>query len=272
MLNLAQATTAVTELLPGAKGEASAGATEAEKRKFEELRLKQRFDQGAGIQQGNSGQVRGDRVGKPPTEENPTLSGGKTYSQIAASAAKQAGELSTLVDAAKTELTTKMNQLTGGAKDSVQKLRDWITKTNVPVDPTVVNTNNPNNNNDTNLNPRPRGFSENNDTNLNPRPRGFSENLTADKMTANINQGVINVASTNDAKLDIGYKPNMSVDTSKISTPAETKAVTESTADKTTNADVVTSNAMLSAKMDDLIGLARSTNSYLQKISLKDYA
>ena len=114
-------------------------------------------------------------------------------------------------------------------------------------------------------------------------------------MTANINQGVINVASTNDAKLDTSYKPNVATDTSKYAkldtsykpnvatdtskfmTPSEAisemaKFAGTSTADKTTNADVVTSNAMLSAKMDDLIGLARSTNSYLQKISLKDYA
>jgi hypothetical protein len=253
MLNLAQATTAVTELLPGAKGQASAGATEAEKRKFEELQQKQRTEQGIGppVEGG-----RGSQVGQKPTAQKPTLPGGRTQEQIRESAAKEAGELSTLIDNAKTALTAKMATMTDGAKDSVSKLIDWISKTNVPTN------NNSNNNNNNN----------NNDTNLNPRPRGFSENLTADKMTANINQGVINVASTNDAKLDIGYKPNMSVDTSKIGTPAETKAVTESTADKTTNADVVTSNAMLSAKMDDLIGLARSTNSYLQKISLKDYA
>ena len=275
MLKLAQATTAVTDLLPGAKGEASAGATEAEKRKFEELRQKQITEQGLGPPVSGG---RGSEVGQKPRAERPTLPGGKTQEQIRESAATQAGELSKLIDKAKDELTTKMNQLTDGAKDSVQKLIAWVTKTNVPVDAATNNNNIDNNNN--------------NDTNL-PGTRSFSENLTADKMTANINQGVINVASTNDAKLDTSYKPNVAstndakldtsykpnvaTDTSKFMTPSEAisemaKFAGTSTADKTTNADVVTSNAMLSAKMDDLIGLARSTNSYLQKISLKDYA
>ena len=167
--------------------------------------------------------------------------------------------MDTLIDDAKDALTTKMNQLTDGAKDSVKKLIDWVTKTNVPVDAATDNNPNPNNN-DTNL------------PDVNPRGRRFSEDLTADKMTANINQGIINVGSTNDAKLDTSYKPNVETDTSKFASVKEMREFVGTPAEKTSNQEMLTSNAMLSSKMDDLIGLARSTNSYLQKISLKDYA
>ena len=111
-------------------------------------------------------------------------------------------------------------------------------------------------------------------------PRGFSEPTSSTSraggtnLLANISQGVINIASANNIRfpnMSTRYNQNMSADTSKINRGSE-KTSAETTTETTTNQDVVASNALLAAKMDDLIGLMRTSNGYQQKISQQVYA
>jgi hypothetical protein len=265
MINLATAARGVTDLLPGAKGEASAGATAAEKRKFDELQQRQRTEQGIGPpKEGGPG----SQAGQKPTAEKPTLPGGKTYEQIRESANKQAGELSKLIDTAKTELTAKMTELTGGAKDAVSKLIDWVTKSKVPMSAAPSASGGGDSG----------GGSGGGGTNL-PNISGQANQINSDNMTANINQGVFNVASVDGMKfpsMDTSYKPNIDTDTSKFVSMKEAMSdmakFAGTSTDKTTNADVVASNALVAAKMDELIGLMRTSNGYQQKISQQTYA
>ena len=50
------------------------------------------------------------------------------------------------------------------------------------------------------------------------------------------------------------------------------KAIDSFNSDKVPNSDVVASNAELVGKMDELIGLMRTSNGYQQKISMQTYA
>lgn len=94
---------------------------------------------------------------------------------------------------------------------------------------------------------------------INPRPA--SPSITgalpsSEVLAANISRGIINIASAD--MLTLMKEPSKTAE----SVPVKTQ----------TDYDVIASNAMLAGKMDELIGLMRTSGGYLQKISLKDYA
>ena len=90
---------------------------------------------------------------------------------------------------------------------------------------------------------------------MNPRP-STSALPSSEVLAANISRGIINIASAD--MLTLMKEPGKTAE----SVPVKTQS----------DYDVIASNAMLAGKMDELIGLMRTSGGYLQKISVKDYA
>ena len=105
---------------------------------------------------------------------------------------------------------------------------------------------------------------------------------SSDVLTANIGRGIINVASAENVRfpgMQTNYNPSMSASGGDLRTAeqddtkqAMRKAFEGFTSNNVPNSDVIASNAILAGKMDELIGLMRTSGGYLQKISIKDYA
>ena len=94
---------------------------------------------------------------------------------------------------------------------------------------------------------------------INPRPAPPSITgalPSSEVLAANISRGIINIASAD--MLTLMKEPGKTSE----SVPVKTQS----------DSDVIASNTMLAGKMDELIGLMRTSGGYLQKISLKDYA
>ena len=89
-----------------------------------------------------------------------------------------------------------------------------------------------------------------------PRRRDTGALPSSEVLAANISRGIINIASAD--MLTLMKEPSKTSE----SIPVKTQ----------TDSDVIASNVMLAGKMDELIGLMRTSGGYLQKISLKDYA
>jgi hypothetical protein len=79
---------------------------------------------------------------------------------------------------------------------------------------------------------------------------------SSEVLAANISRGIINIASAD--MLTLMKEPGKTSE----SVPVKTQS----------DSDVIASNTMLAGKMDELIGLMRTSGGYLQKISVKDYA
>jgi len=117
-----------------------------------------------------------------------------------------------------------------------------------------------------------------------------------DSITADIGRGVLNIASVENIRFpnmpaqnstsvsasgsDLRF-PNMQTQysTSVSASGSDLRAkedllkpFQQFASDKTPNSQVTESNIMLAGKMDELISLMRTSGSYLQKISIKDYA
>ena len=94
---------------------------------------------------------------------------------------------------------------------------------------------------------------------INPRPAPPSITgalPSSEVLAANISRGIINIASAD--ILTLMKEPSKTAE----SVPVKTQS----------DSDVIASNTMLAGKMDELIGLMRTSGGYLQKISVKDYA
>jgi hypothetical protein len=101
-------------------------------------------------------------------------------------------------------------------------------------------------------------------------------------LAANISRGIINVASAENVRfpgMQTNYNPSMSASGGDLRTAEQDdtkQAMKEAfegfTSKNVPNSDVIASNAILAGKMDELIGLMRTSGGYLQKISIKDYA
>ena len=90
-----------------------------------------------------------------------------------------------------------------------------------------------------------------------PRQRQSTSAIpSSEVLAANISRGIINIASAD--MLTLMKEPSKTAE----SVPVKTQG----------DYDVIASNAMLAGKMDELIGLMRTSGGYLQKISVKDYA
>jgi hypothetical protein len=305
MLKLAEATRGVADLLPGAKSAAPVGSTAAEKKRFEELQQKQKTEQGLGPLPRRDEKDRGAEVGAKPTAERPTLPGGRTQQQILDSAKKKSNELADAIDAAKVALDEKVTELTGDAKTSVEKLIKWLGDSKVPTSQDQADNQRnhraapadggtpPSGAGGGPLPPRNRSFVEP----LPPRNRSFVEPKAAapagpaanarpqlETLTANISQGYINVNSATNIKfpeMNTRYSPTVKNDAAtelKNSDDVET-TLTDIRAkfagtgpEKNSNEDLVASNALVAAKMDELISLMRTSNGYQYKISQQTYA
>jgi hypothetical protein len=304
MLQLATATRQVTDVLPGAKSQAPEGATAAEKKRFDELQQKQRFEQGAGFVIGDFGTNRGDKVGQKPTAEKPTLPGGMTKADIEESARKKSGELSEAIDETKKALEKQMLSMTDDAKAGVTKLKDWINQINTAPPPTTTTTPaaaNPTSQDPAQraaaaaasvLTPRDRRFVEPEPPAapvLTPRQRNFVEpeppvvaperrepgagvRPTIETFTANISQGFINVNSANNIRfpeMPTSYKSSLDTDIRSkfagLPTPREAKTETVSATPR--DSELIASNALVAQKLDDLIDIMRRGVTYQRKIS-----
>ena len=105
---------------------------------------------------------------------------------------------------------------------------------------------------------------------------------SSEVLAANIGRGIINVASAENVRfpgMQTSYTPSMSASGGDLRTAdqddtkqAMRKAFDGFTSNNVPNSDVIASNAILAGKMDELIGLMRTSGGYLQKISIKDYA
>jgi len=105
---------------------------------------------------------------------------------------------------------------------------------------------------------------------------------SSEVLAANIGRGIINVASAESVRfpgMQTSYTPSMSASGGDLRTAdqddtkqAMRKAFDGFTSNNVPNSDVIASNAILAGKMDELIGLMRTSGGYLQKISIKDYA
>ena len=90
-----------------------------------------------------------------------------------------------------------------------------------------------------------------------------------------LSSGVVNLASADSIKfpeMSTRYNTNIDTDTSKFGSIKEMREFAGTPAEKTSNQEVVTSNAVVAAKMDELIGLMRTSVGYQQKISQQVYA
>jgi hypothetical protein len=286
------------------------GSTDVEKKKFEELQQKQKTEQGLGPLKRQDENARGAEVGSKPTVARPTLPGGRTQADILESAAKKSDELAKAIEAAKVALDKKVTELTGDAKTSVEKLIKWLGDTKVPTSQDQADNQRrlraapadggapPSGAGGGPLPPRGRGFVEPGAlapagpaANARPQtgalaPAGPAANARPqlETLTANISQGYINVNSATNIKfpeMNTRYSPTVKNDAAtelKNSEDVETQ-LTDIRAkfagtgpEKNSNEDLLASNALVAAKMDELISLMRTSNGYQYKISMQTYA
>ena len=96
------------------------------------------------------------------------------------------------------------------------------------------------------------------------------------RLLTNVSQGVINIASADNIKfpeMSTRYNTNIDTDASKIVTAENERAKSSNTVlENTSNQEMLTSNALVASKIDDLIDLMRTSNGYQQKISQQAYA
>jgi hypothetical protein len=100
--------------------------------------------------------------------------------------------------------------------------------------------------------------------------------LSSQVLSANISRGVINVASMDNVKF-----PTMmsrfsgaidNVDAKQLMATKLEASNSVNKMEKSSDSELIASNTMLSGKMDELIGLMRTSNGYQQKISQQVYA
>jgi len=99
--------------------------------------------------------------------------------------------------------------------------------------------------------------------------------ITTPQLLANISSGVINLASLDNVRfpaMPTRYNSSMDTDASKIVAAENEKTKTVKSTSDNSNDDLIASNAMMIAKMDEFISLMRTSNGYQQKISQQTYA
>jgi hypothetical protein len=247
MIELAKKGRAVTDLLPG---------TRVEQEKNKPIRTDQAGGTNVGIPR--------NATGIPP-EVARTLPGGKSSATISDEAKNQAAEFVTQINTSLQKIGTATTDVIANlVKDYLKGITGTSPVQRVSPGPTPVT-------------PAPPAPSPS-PSPVPPGPRRDISlgDVTAPSLFANISRGVINVASADNLRfpdMPTRYNSNMDADTAKIIT-ADFKQNNSSRAveEKSSNKDVVASNAMMIAKMDEFISLMRTSNGYQQKISMQTYA
>ena len=236
MENLAIGVRTFADTLPG-----------AEKRS-----LRQETEQGAGraVEGGP-----GSRSGRPEYMP-PVGPGGKPFDEVMQEGRDQAGALANLIQEAQNKLQAQADAATGSLKDMllerIKALKNW--NSNIEPPPAVSTD-------------RPV---------IPPAVTGNISTLSPSQIfSANISQGIINVASADNIRfptIRTGYSSKINATGTDLQTTEEiAKAFENFNADNVPNSAVIASNTVLAGKMDDLIEIMRGSKGYLENISMKTY-
>ena len=236
MENLAIGVRTFADTLPG-----------AEKRS-----LRQETEQGAGraVEGGP-----GSRIGRPEYMP-PVGPGGKPFDEVMQEGRDQAGALANLIQEAQNKLQAQADAATGSLKDMllerIKALKNW--NSNIEPPPAVSTD-------------RPV---------IPPAVTGNISTLSPSQIfSANISQGIINVASADNIRfptIRTGYSSKINATGTDLQTTEEiAKAFENFNADNVPNSAVIASNTVLAGKMDDLIEIMRGSKGYLENISMKTY-
>jgi len=220
----------------------------------EKRSLRQETEQGSGpaVEGGP-----GSRIGRPEYMP-PVGPGGKALGDVQTEGRVGANRLADMIQEAQNKLQAQADAATGSVKDMllerIKALKNW----------------------NSNIEPPPPAS-----TDRQVLPPAVTGNISAlspsQVFSANISQGIINVASADNIRfptIRTGYSSKMDVSVDAIisqATEEMAKSIDNFNTDNVPNSAVVASNTVLAGKMDDLIEIMRGSKGYLENISMKTY-